>query len=110
MASSSLLSARAGASTIAEQIAMGVPGVLIPFARAADDHQRHNALFLAREVGGGECLLEKELTPASLVERILLLAEPKRREESQRALETYREREQRVSLSQRIIHHLGLIP
>ena len=75
-----LLISRAGASTIAEQIAMGVPGVLIPFARAADDHQRHNALFLVKEVGGGECLLEKELSPGSLVRESYSLQSP--REES----------------------------
>lgn len=101
-----LLVSRAGASTIAEQIGMGVPGVLIPFARAADDHQRHNALFLSDQVGGGECLLEKELSGASLAEKILVLAEPDRRKQNKKALEAYRDSGQKASLRDRVLHHL----
>ena len=34
---------RAGASSLAEIAAMGVPSILIPYPHAADDHQLHNA-------------------------------------------------------------------
>jgi UDP-N-acetylglucosamine--N-acetylmuramyl-(pentapeptide) pyrophosphoryl-undecaprenol N-acetylglucosamine transferase len=35
--------ARSGASTVAELAAAGKPALLIPFAAAADDHQKRNA-------------------------------------------------------------------
>lgn len=57
---------RAGASTIAEQIVFEVPGILIPFPRASDNHQMHNALFLEKEVGGGIACAESALTVDSM--------------------------------------------
>src|SRR5208337_1390510 len=39
----SLVMARSGASTVAELAAAGKPALLVPFAAAADDHQRRNA-------------------------------------------------------------------
>jgi UDP-N-acetylglucosamine--N-acetylmuramyl-(pentapeptide) pyrophosphoryl-undecaprenol N-acetylglucosamine transferase len=38
-----LVMARSGASTVAELAAAGKPSVLVPFAAAADDHQKRNA-------------------------------------------------------------------
>ncbi|MFM8015692.1 MAG: UDP-N-acetylglucosamine--N-acetylmuramyl-(pentapeptide) pyrophosphoryl-undecaprenol N-acetylglucosamine transferase [Actinomycetota bacterium] len=38
---------RAGASTIAELVAVGAAGVVVPWAAAADDHQRRNARWLS---------------------------------------------------------------
>ena len=35
--------ARSGASTVAELAAAGKPGLLVPFAAAADEHQKRNA-------------------------------------------------------------------
>ena len=40
---------RAGASTLAELTALGVPAILIPFPFAADDHQSMNALELEKK-------------------------------------------------------------
>ena len=42
-AQASLVMARSGASTVAELAAAGKPALLVPFAAAADDHQRRNA-------------------------------------------------------------------
>jgi len=42
-AAAHLVMARSGASTVAELAAAGKPALLIPFAAAADDHQRSNA-------------------------------------------------------------------
>lgn len=39
---------RAGASTVAEITAAGLPSILIPFPQAADDHQRKNAEVLEK--------------------------------------------------------------
>ena len=41
-----LVVCRAGALTLAELCAAGVGSVLVPFPRAADDHQTRNAEFL----------------------------------------------------------------
>jgi len=51
---------------VAEQMEFEVPGILIPFPRAADNHQEHNADFMCATVGGAVKLLEKDLTPARL--------------------------------------------
>ena len=42
-ACATLVMARSGASTVAELAAAGKPALLVPFAAAADDHQRRNA-------------------------------------------------------------------
>jgi len=42
-AQANLVMARSGASTVAELAAAGKPALLVPFAAAADDHQRRNA-------------------------------------------------------------------
>jgi UDP-N-acetylglucosamine--N-acetylmuramyl-(pentapeptide) pyrophosphoryl-undecaprenol N-acetylglucosamine transferase len=53
---------RAGATTLAELAALGVPAVLVPFPAAADDHQRKNAEVLARR---GAAILIEERTLAT---------------------------------------------
>jgi UDP-N-acetylglucosamine--N-acetylmuramyl-(pentapeptide) pyrophosphoryl-undecaprenol N-acetylglucosamine transferase len=57
-----LVVARSGATTCAELIAARKASILIPFAGAADDHQRWNAEELLR-VGGADVILESEWTP-----------------------------------------------
>jgi UDP-N-acetylglucosamine--N-acetylmuramyl-(pentapeptide) pyrophosphoryl-undecaprenol N-acetylglucosamine transferase len=61
-----LVLARSGASTVAELSAAGKPALLVPFPLAADDHQRRNAEVMAA-AGAAEVLLEKELTPETLL-------------------------------------------
>lgn len=60
-----LVLARAG-STVAELCAAGRASVLVPFAAAADDHQRKNAEVLA-QAGAAEMVLEREATPERLL-------------------------------------------
>ncbi len=64
-AAADLVLARSG-STIAELCAAGRPSVLVPLATAADDHQRKNAEVLVK-AGAALMLLQKEVTPASLL-------------------------------------------
>lgn len=65
-AASDLILARSGASTVAELAASGKPSLLVPFPRAADDHQRKNAEVLV-EGGAASMLLEQDMTDASLL-------------------------------------------
>ncbi len=75
---------RAGATTLAELAALGVPAVLVPFPSAADDHQRKNALVLAE--GGAAVLIEERALStdggrAQFVDAIVgLSTDPARRE------------------------------
>jgi UDP-N-acetylglucosamine--N-acetylmuramyl-(pentapeptide) pyrophosphoryl-undecaprenol N-acetylglucosamine transferase len=65
LAEAHLVVSRAGASTMAELMAMGRPAVLIPFAAATDDHQTANAAgFVA--AGAGFLMTEAEATAAKL--------------------------------------------
>jgi UDP-N-acetylglucosamine--N-acetylmuramyl-(pentapeptide) pyrophosphoryl-undecaprenol N-acetylglucosamine transferase len=54
---------RAGASTIAELITVGSAAIVIPWARAADDHQRINAQWLS-DNGAAVMVEEDELATA----------------------------------------------
>jgi len=58
---------RAGAMTVAELAVAGLPGILIPYPYAVDDHQSANARFLA-EQGAALLLPQAELTPQRLAE------------------------------------------
>ena len=62
---SDLVISRAGASTIAELIAARKASLLVPFARATDDHQTLNAREL-EQTGGAMLLSEQEFTPEAL--------------------------------------------
>ncbi len=56
---------RAGASTIAELAAAGVPAGMVPFPSAVDDHQTLNAAFLA-DAGAGWLLPQDKLNAVEL--------------------------------------------
>ncbi|MDD5365759.1 MAG: undecaprenyldiphospho-muramoylpentapeptide beta-N-acetylglucosaminyltransferase [Gallionellaceae bacterium] len=56
---------RAGASTVAELAAAGVPAALVPFPYAVDDHQTLNARFLA-DAGAAWLMPQSELTAEKL--------------------------------------------
>ena len=52
MSAADLAVSRAGAGTLAELARCGTPALLVPYPQAADDHQRANAEYFAREGGG----------------------------------------------------------
>ncbi|MFY9743383.1 MAG: undecaprenyldiphospho-muramoylpentapeptide beta-N-acetylglucosaminyltransferase [Candidatus Sulfotelmatobacter sp.] len=68
-ASADLIVCRSGASTVAEITAAGKPAIFVPFARAADDHQRVNAEALHR-VGAAVVVEESKLEGVWLAETI----------------------------------------
>lgn len=74
-----LVMARSGASTVAELAAAGKPALLVPFAAAADDHQKRNAEAMV-EAGAAIMLHEWDLdAPSKLLESLTqLLTSPER--------------------------------
>lgn len=78
MTAAQLVVCRAGATTLAELAAAGRPAVLVPFAGAANDHQRHNAAVV-EAAGAAEVIDERELKGATLASRILALVSDDRR-------------------------------
>ena len=60
-AKANLVMSRSGASTVAELAAAGRPALLVPFAAAADDHQKHNAEEMV-SAGAAVMLVESDLT------------------------------------------------
>jgi UDP-N-acetylglucosamine--N-acetylmuramyl-(pentapeptide) pyrophosphoryl-undecaprenol N-acetylglucosamine transferase len=58
---------RAGAMTVSEVAAMGLPAILIPLPNAIDDHQMANARYLS-DAGAGFILPQKELNTNNLLD------------------------------------------
>ena len=85
-AAASVILCRSGATTVAELAAAGKPSVLIPFPRAADDHQTKNAEAFVR-AGAAILLREAELNSETLSKALAgLLADRARLQEmAQRA-------------------------
>ena len=59
--------ARAGALTISELSALGLPSILIPYPQATDNHQFYNAKFLV-DKNAAEMILDKDLEPEKLAQ------------------------------------------
>jgi UDP-N-acetylglucosamine--N-acetylmuramyl-(pentapeptide) pyrophosphoryl-undecaprenol N-acetylglucosamine transferase len=84
-AAADVVLARSG-STVAELCAAGKPSLLVPFAAAADDHQRKNAEVLV-EAGAAIMLLQRDVTAETLREalEVLLGDAPRRAAMAERA-------------------------
>jgi UDP-N-acetylglucosamine--N-acetylmuramyl-(pentapeptide) pyrophosphoryl-undecaprenol N-acetylglucosamine transferase len=72
LASCDLIVCRAGAVTVSELCAAGVPAVLVPLVVSTTSHQRDNAQWLASH-GAGIHLPQAELTPQRLAELLKTL-------------------------------------
>ena len=66
---SDLTFSRAGALTIAELTACGLPSILVPLPSAAADHQTHNARSMTN-AGAAELIPEAELDPRLTANKI----------------------------------------
>lgn len=69
-----LVVARAGATTIAEVTACGIPSLLIPYPHATGNHQEANARA-AERAGAADVLLDEDVAAASLAGRLTELVD-----------------------------------
>lgn len=76
-----LVICRAGAMTVSEVAAMGIPAIFIPLPNAIDDHQTANAKYLT-ETGAAILLKQSDLSAEKLAVQIEILCAnlPQRRE------------------------------
>lgn len=72
LALADLIVCRAGASTLAEVAAVGIPAILIPWSGAAEKHQERNAEFFKKK-GAAEVIYDRELTGENLARTIISL-------------------------------------
>ena len=82
--SADLVLARSGATTCAELTAAGKAAVLVPFAQAADDHQRVNAAAL-QAAGAARMLEERDLSGRVLSAELAALVDHPERIEAMEA-------------------------
>lgn len=66
---------RAGAITVSELCAAGVPSILVPLIVSTTAHQRDNALYMAGH-GAAVHLPQAELSPQALAQRLMALNRP----------------------------------
>jgi UDP-N-acetylglucosamine--N-acetylmuramyl-(pentapeptide) pyrophosphoryl-undecaprenol N-acetylglucosamine transferase len=78
--------ARAGALSVSELAAVGLPAILVPYPFAADNHQHYNAEALV-ETGGAVMIADGDLSPSTLAEALGgMLGDPERLAAMKRAL------------------------
>ena len=79
LAAADLILMRAGASSLAEAAAWGLPMLLVPYPHA-QGHQKHNAMELVQRQAA-RMIEDAELTPGLLTEQVRELArQPERRQ------------------------------
>lgn len=69
LGAATLAISRAGASSLAEFAAMGVPALLIPYPSAADNHQHHNAEAFA-QTGAAAMIVQRHLQTEAFGQQI----------------------------------------
>ena len=105
-AAADLVVSRAGAGTLAELAACGVPSILVPFPAAVDDHQTANAHAYA-DRGAAEIVAEKNLEGTELGQRIArLLGDSVRQEHMRRGARQQSSPEAAERIAEEIAHVL----
>lgn len=97
---------RSGASTIAEAMEFEVPGILIPYPYATNQHQEKNADFLVDTVGAAWKLLEPGLTPKLLSQTIDSFFKIEQMHSFKKGLKAYKQRPDRITLCQLVLEGL----
>lgn len=98
-----LVISRAGASSLAEIAAAGVPPILIPLSGTAHDHQLANAQAFAAS-GAARMIRQEEATPERLVQEIhRLFQNPQERETMRQALRRWYRPDAARMIAQQIV-------
>lgn len=99
-----LVMARSGASSVAELAAAGKPSLLVPFAAAADEHQKRNAEAMI-EAGAAVMLEEPELdVPGRLLQTLVgLLKDPERLAKMSQAARTQAHPDAAEHIAERLV-------
>ncbi|MBI2052746.1 MAG: undecaprenyldiphospho-muramoylpentapeptide beta-N-acetylglucosaminyltransferase [Candidatus Ryanbacteria bacterium] len=93
---------RAGAGSIFEIAAWGLPSLLVPISSSAQNHQRENAYSYAR-IGAAEVIEEANFTPHLLQAEIMkLLGDAKRRDNMKKAAAAFA----RIDAAEKIAHEV----
>jgi UDP-N-acetylglucosamine--N-acetylmuramyl-(pentapeptide) pyrophosphoryl-undecaprenol N-acetylglucosamine transferase len=87
-AAADLVICRAGATTLAEIAACGLPAILIPYPHSAENHQLYNAHYFLK-AGGAKLILDKDLTGELLAKSVVELI--KRKDELSRMADKSKE-------------------
>ncbi len=98
---------RAGAASLAELAAMGVPAILVPLPTAADNHQFHNARNFEK-TGAARMFPQASATPEKMLDLVtLLVRDGSVRESMQEALKQWHRRDAAELICERILTALG---
>ena len=84
LAAADVVLSRAGASSIAEIAALGVPSLLVPYPLATEDHQTTNARLLV-DVGAAVAIPDDEIDGEGFANELFSLVDDTERREAMRA-------------------------
>ncbi len=103
-----LVITRAGAGTISEICAKGLPAIFIPFPHAADDHQTRNAKKLS-DAQASILIHEKDLNEQNLKSKIEELSnDPKRLTEMAATLKKFSKPNADITIAKYILNKIGV--
>ncbi len=107
---SDLTIARAGALSIEEHIAIGVPAILIPYPYSKDNHQEYNADFYIKNAKGAVKILQKDLTEEMLSKLVLdlLMRYPDKLNEMRQGILAYKKHENKQELVDLVLDLIGV--
>ncbi len=106
-ASSHLVIARSGASTVAELAVVGKPALLVPYAASLEGDQWYNAQIYAK-AGAAWVLREKSFTPSTLSEQlIILMSNPEKLTKAAKAMRELAQPEASTNLANTIAQVIG---
>ena len=100
---------RCGALTLLEQIEYNKPSLLIPFAKASENHQLKNGVWMEGVLGGAHVMEEADLTGAKLKEAMCQMAlDQKEFKAKKRALSQYKQSYTAPTLNETLIEQFNL--
>lgn len=105
-----LLISRAGASSLTEIMAIGRASILVPYAAAADDHQRANAEALAAAGGCIRILQPAFDAPTLATELAALMTGPERLEAMATTARTSYRDDAAATLAEAVLALIGKVP